>query len=359
MTYLAKPKLHHPSLPTNALGYTRRDYEGAISTLCAGCGHDSISAAIIQAFFELDDRAAPRGEAVGHRLLVEDADLLPRPVARLQQRARPHAVGADRRDPRQPRPHLPRRVGRRRLGVDRPRPVRARACGAASTWSTSSRTTASTASPRASSRRPPTRAARASAAWSTSDEPIDLVMLALTLGATFVARGFSGDKDQLVPLIKAAIAAQGRRVHRRRLPCVAFNNHPGSTKSYDYVREHNEAVNLLDFMPDRAPRSRRATRRATRAASLLHDGGSIRLRKLGDDYDPLDKRRRRWRYLEARARSGRSRDRPALPATTTPPTCTTRRNRRGAAQCVVRRGAGAGQRRAGGPERVVALTSDA
>src|ERR671932_2201522 len=53
MTYLAKPKLHHPSLPTNKLGYTRRDYEGAVSTLCAGCGHDSISAAIIQACFEL------------------------------------------------------------------------------------------------------------------------------------------------------------------------------------------------------------------------------------------------------------------------------------------------------------------
>ena len=54
MTYLAKPKLHHPSLPRNALGFTRRDYEGAISTLCAGCGHDSITAAIIQACFELD-----------------------------------------------------------------------------------------------------------------------------------------------------------------------------------------------------------------------------------------------------------------------------------------------------------------
>ena len=53
MTYLTKPKLHHPGLPKNALGLTRRDYEGAVSTLCAGCGHDSISAAIIQAFFEL------------------------------------------------------------------------------------------------------------------------------------------------------------------------------------------------------------------------------------------------------------------------------------------------------------------
>src|SRR3979490_467630 len=54
MTYIAKPKLHHPQLPTNKLGFTRRDYEGAVSTLCAGCGHDSISAAIIQACFELD-----------------------------------------------------------------------------------------------------------------------------------------------------------------------------------------------------------------------------------------------------------------------------------------------------------------
>src|SRR5689334_24861918 len=54
MTYLAKPRLHHPDLPKNKLGYTHRDYEGSVSTLCAGCGHDSISAAIIQAFFELD-----------------------------------------------------------------------------------------------------------------------------------------------------------------------------------------------------------------------------------------------------------------------------------------------------------------
>src|SRR5712692_2260044 len=54
MTYLAKPKLHHPTLPKNKVGYTRRDYEGKVSTLCAGCGHDSISAALIQAFWELD-----------------------------------------------------------------------------------------------------------------------------------------------------------------------------------------------------------------------------------------------------------------------------------------------------------------
>ena len=64
MTYIAKPKLHHPSLVKNKAGYTRRDYEGAVSTLCAGCGHDSISAAIIQSCFELDlppHRIATRG----------------------------------------------------------------------------------------------------------------------------------------------------------------------------------------------------------------------------------------------------------------------------------------------------------
>ena len=89
--------------------------------------------------------AAPRRQALRHRLLVEDARLLPRRQPRLQHRARPHAVGADRRQPRQPRPDLPRRLGRRRLA---PRSASASSptpCGAASTWSTSSRTTASTA----------------------------------------------------------------------------------------------------------------------------------------------------------------------------------------------------------------------
>ena len=77
MTYIAKPKVHHPALQKNALGLTRRDYEGAMSTLCAGCGHDSITAAIIQAFWELSIAPHTRGQAVGHRLLVEDAGLLP------------------------------------------------------------------------------------------------------------------------------------------------------------------------------------------------------------------------------------------------------------------------------------------
>src|SRR5207253_7830576 len=85
------------------------------------------------------------------------------------------------------------------------------------------------------------------------DSPIDLISMAIMLGATFVARSFSGDKGQLVPLIKASIEHRGAAFIDCISPCVAFNNHPGSTKSFDYVREHNEAVNRLDFMAPRAP----------------------------------------------------------------------------------------------------------
>jgi len=123
---------------------------------------------------------------------------------------------------------------------------------------------------------------------SNEDEPIDLVMLALTLGATFVARSFSGDKAQLVPLIKAAVQHRGAAFLDVISPCVAFNNHAGSTKSYDYVRAHNESVNFLDFMPARAPIQSEGAPGSVDTVRL-HDGGVIRLRRLHEDYDPHDK----------------------------------------------------------------------
>jgi 2-oxoglutarate ferredoxin oxidoreductase subunit beta len=120
------------------------------------------------------------------------------------------------------------------------------------------------------------------------DSAIDLVSMAILLGATFVARSFSGDKRQLVPLIKAAIEHQGAAFIDCISPCVAFNNHPESTKSYDYVRAHNEAVNSLDVImgreeitADYAPGSIETV--------TQHDGSVLRLRKLEGDYDPTDK----------------------------------------------------------------------
>ena len=100
-----------------------RDYEGAMSTLCAGCGHDSVTAAIVRSFYELDTPPHMIAKLSRHRLLVEDADLLRQRRARLQLGARAHAVHRDRRQRRQPRADLHRHLGRRRLAVDRPRPA--------------------------------------------------------------------------------------------------------------------------------------------------------------------------------------------------------------------------------------------
>jgi len=121
-----------------------------------------------------------------------------------------------------------------------------------------------------------------------TDSPIDMVSVALQLGATFVARGFSGDKPQLVPLIKAAIAHPGAAFIDVISPCVAFNNHAGSTRSYDFVREHNEAVNRLDFWPSReAITAEYAEGEVIDVAQ--HDGSVLRLRKLAADHDPTDR----------------------------------------------------------------------
>jgi 2-oxoglutarate ferredoxin oxidoreductase subunit beta len=118
-----------------------------------------------------------------------------------------------------------------------------------------------------------------------TDSPIDLVGLALQLGATYVARAFSGDKEQLVPLIKGAIGHGGAAFIDVISPCVAFNNHNGSTKSYDYVRQHNESVSKIDFMPQRSEIT------AEYASGDVieveqHDGTFLRLRKVDTSYDP-------------------------------------------------------------------------
>ena len=134
------------------------------------------------------------------------------------------------------------------------------------------------------------------------DEPIDLVSLSLQLGASFVARSFSGDRAQLVPIIKAAIRHHGAAFIDCISPCVAFNNHEGSTKSFDYVREHNEAVNQLDVIPEReeitadyAP--------GTVEEIVQHNGARLRLRKLAADYDPHD-RIAAMTYLQERHAAG-------------------------------------------------------
>jgi 2-oxoglutarate/2-oxoacid ferredoxin oxidoreductase subunit beta len=121
-----------------------------------------------------------------------------------------------------------------------------------------------------------------------TDSSLDMISMALQLGATFVARSFSGDKAQLVPLIEAAITHNGAAFIDCISPCVAFNNHPGSTKSFDYVREHNDAVNRLDFITGRAPITA-DYEPGTVETVTQHDGSILRLRKLHAGYDPHDR----------------------------------------------------------------------
>ncbi len=103
-----------------------------------------------------------------------------------------------------------------------------------------------------------------------------------------VARDFSGDKDQLVPIIKAAIDHKGAAFIDVISPCIAFNNHAGSTKSFDYVREYNEAVNRLDVLIGRAPITVDIAPGAVEYVEQ-HDGTTLALRKLNDDYDVHDR----------------------------------------------------------------------
>jgi 2-oxoglutarate ferredoxin oxidoreductase subunit beta len=137
---------------------------------------------------------------------------------------------------------------------------------------------------------------------SNMDSPLDLVSMALQVGATFVGRSFSGDKQQLVPLIMAAIGHKGPAFIDVVSPCVAFNNHAGSTKAYEFVRQHNEAVNRLDIMEAREAITVEYAPGSTEEVEL-HDGSTLRLSKLDAGYNPYD-RIAAMTYLQSRAAAG-------------------------------------------------------
>jgi 2-oxoglutarate ferredoxin oxidoreductase subunit beta len=287
MTYLAKPKLHHPTLPTNRLGYTRRDYEGKISTLCAGCGHDSISAAIIQACWELEiePHRVAKLSGIGCSSKTPDYFLgnshgfnsvhgrMPSVLTGANLANRDLIYLGVSGDGDSASIGLGQFAHAMRRGVNMTYVVENNGVYGLTKGQFSATADAGSKSKRGAV---------------NNDAAIDMVSLALQLGATYVARSFSGDKAQLVPLIKGALAHRGAALIDVISPCVAFNNHTGSTKSYDYVREHNEAVNRLDFMP------RRGHIEADYSPGEVieitqHDGSRLRLRKLHDGYDPGDR----------------------------------------------------------------------
>jgi 2-oxoglutarate ferredoxin oxidoreductase subunit beta len=287
MTYIAKPKFHHPGLPKNDLGYTHRDYEGKISTLCAGCGHDSITAAIIEACFELsiEPHRVAKISGIGCSSKTPDYFL-------------GNSHGFNSVHGRMPSVLTGANLANRDLiylgvsgdgdsasiGMGQFAHVMRRGVNMVyivennGVYGLTKGQFSATAD----------RGSKSKRGMINNDSSIDLVAMGLQLGASFVARSFSGDKTQLVPLIEAAIEHNGAALIDVISPCVAFNNHAGSTKSFDYVREHNEAVNKLDVITARAPIN------VTYAPGTVqvveqHDGTKLVLRKLDADYDVHDR----------------------------------------------------------------------
>jgi 2-oxoglutarate ferredoxin oxidoreductase subunit beta len=287
MTYLAKPKFHHPELPKNALGYTHRDYEGKISTLCAGCGHDSITASVVEACYELsiEPHRVAKISGIGCSSKTPDYFLnashgfnsvhgrMPSVLTGANLANRELIYLGVSGDGDSASIGLGQFAHAMRRGVNMLYIVENNGV-----YGLTKGQFSATAD----------RGSKSKRGVVNADSSIDLVAMALQLGATFVARGFSGDKTQLVPLLKAAIEHEGAALIDVLSPCVAFNNHEGSTKSFDYVREHNEAVNKLDFITGRMPITV-AYEPGSVEIVEQHDGSKLVLKKVAADYDPHDR----------------------------------------------------------------------
>src|SRR5437868_12252470 len=247
MTYV-KPKFRHPNLPKNERGYTTKDYEGGLSTLCAGCGHDSISGAIIQACFELaiEPHRLAKMSGIGCSSKTPAYFLgnshgfnsvhgsMPSVATGANLANRDLIYFGVSGDGDTASIGMGQFVHVVRRNLNMVYLVMNNGCYGLTKGQDSATADAGS---------------KNKTGHENLFEAIDLASLAIELGATFVAQSFSGDKEQLVPLLKAAMKHNGFALLNVISPCVTFNNNPGSTKSYDYVREHVEITGTMDFAP--------------------------------------------------------------------------------------------------------------
>ncbi len=287
MTFVAKPRVHHPQLPVNELGLTRRDYEGPVSTLCAGCGHDSVSAAIVAACAELSlpPHRFAKISGIGCSSKTPSYFL-----------SRSHGFNSV--HGRMPSVATGANLANRELyciGISGDGDTASIGLGQFAhvvrrrinmlyivdnngTYGLTKGQFSATNDKGSTSKK----------GLPNLYEPIDLVSMALQIGASFVARSFSGDKKQLVPLIKAGLMHKGFAFIDVISPCVAFNNHQGSTKSYAYIRDHSESVTLSDYF---LPRQEITVDYEPGCSEdvTMPDGSTLRLCKLDEDFDVHDR----------------------------------------------------------------------
>ncbi len=283
----AKPNFRHPKLAKNSAGYTRKDYEGVISTLCAGCGHDSTTAAIIQACFELaiEPHRVAKMSGIGCSSKTP-AYFLSRSHGFNSVHGRMPSVATGANMANRDLLYIgisgdgdTASIGmgqfahalRRNLNLNY-------ICMNNGCYGLTKGQDSATAD-------------KGSAGKKGKPNPytsIDLCELAIELGASYVARGFSGDKAQLVPLIKGAIAHNGLAFIDVISPCVTFNNTSTSTKSYEYVRDHIEATNTFDFVPLQQEILAEYPEGASQEV-VMHDGSIIHLHKSDSTKDVTDR----------------------------------------------------------------------
>lgn len=279
MSY-TRPTFRHPEAQKNKLGYTRKAYEGALSTLCAGCGHDSIVSSIITAFFEMsiEPHKVVKLSGIGCSSKTP-AYFLGRSHGFNSVHGRMPSVATGANMANKDLVYLGvsgdgdtasigmgqfAHVVRRNLNMIYV--VMNNGC-----YGLTKGQDSATADKGSKSRK----------GAPVSFESIDLCELAIQLGADFVARGFSGDKKQLLPMLKAAISHKGMAFVDVISPCVTFNNAPTSTKSYTWVRDHMEATATFDFIPLQQEITTEYEHGTTIPVSL-HDGSIITLYKRED-----------------------------------------------------------------------------
>jgi 2-oxoglutarate/2-oxoacid ferredoxin oxidoreductase subunit beta len=287
MTHIAKPKVRHPNLRTNALGLTRRDYEGAMSTLCAGCGHDSITAAIIETAWELELEPHRVAKLSGIGCSSKTPTYFigaAHGFNSVHGRMPSIATGAEAGNPDLTYIGISGDGDSLAIGLGQLCHVIRRNVDMLYVLENNG-VYGLTKGQFSASADLGTRAKRGQV---NRQEPIDPVLLALTLGATFVARSFSGDKAQLVPILKAGIRHRGFAFVDVISPCVAFNDHEGSTKSYRFTREHLEEAVEADLILPMAEITTSYEPGSSRDVTLP-DGSVVKFRKVPDGFDPGDR----------------------------------------------------------------------
>ena len=284
MTCIPKSTFHHPQLPVNELGLTYRDYEGSMSTLCAGCGHDSVGAAVVQACFELSLPAHRIAKLSGIGCSSKAPTYFlgkSHGFNSVHGRMPSVTTGANLANKELIYLGMSGDGDSASIGLGQFAHVVRRKLNMSYIVANNGAYGLTKGQPSATA----DRGSIMKGGKEVTDEGIDLVSLALSMGATYVARSFSGDKEQLVPLIKGALSHQGFAFIDVMSPCVTFNNHEGSTKSYDYLRDHMESLISADFIPHKSEITVQSEPGVTQNI-FMHDGSVMRLKATDDSYDP-------------------------------------------------------------------------